>query len=165
MSPRPRACRNKAREALPPLQAVRRRAAGWIARSRRLARIAAAGKLRVGCPDIKRRRRDAESGGTFGFEALQGKPRHRVGLGLGGRIGEAALETVQHLFEKRRAGADQQQLQARQMQTRIGDRDQRRFGERRVQYTPRVVTLWYRAPELLFGAKFYGSPVDLWSVG
>ncbi len=28
-----------------------------------------------------------------------------------------------------------------------------------------VVTRWYRAPELLFGAKFYGSPVDLWSVG
>ena len=28
-----------------------------------------------------------------------------------------------------------------------------------------MVTRWYRAPELLFGAKFYGSPVDLWSVG
>ena len=27
------------------------------------------------------------------------------------------------------------------------------------------MTRWYRAPELLFGAKFYGSAVDLWSVG
>lgn len=31
--------------------------------------------------------------------------------------------------------------------------------------TPRVVTLWYRAPELLFGAQHYGAPVDLWAVG
>mmetsp|Transcript_44259 Transcript_44259/g.116323 ORF Transcript_44259/g.116323 Transcript_44259/m.116323 type:complete len:342 (+) Transcript_44259:132-1157(+) len=32
-------------------------------------------------------------------------------------------------------------------------------------YTGQVVTRWYRAPELLFGAKFYGRAVDLWSVG
>ena len=28
-----------------------------------------------------------------------------------------------------------------------------------------MVTRWYRAPELLFGAKFYGPPIDLWSAG
>ena len=28
-----------------------------------------------------------------------------------------------------------------------------------------VVTLWYRAPELLFGAQHYGPAVDMWSVG
>ena len=28
-----------------------------------------------------------------------------------------------------------------------------------------VVTLWYRAPELLFGARDYGPGVDMWSVG
>jgi len=28
-----------------------------------------------------------------------------------------------------------------------------------------VVTLWYRAPELLFGAKQYGTGVDIWSIG
>ncbi len=33
------------------------------------------------------------------------------------------------------------------------------------QLTPLVVTLWYRAPELLLGARRYGRPVDLWSVG
>lgn len=38
-------------------------------------------------------------------------------------------------------------------------------GERESSYTPRVVTLWYRAPELLFGATRYGPSVDLWSVG
>ncbi|XP_050376691.1 probable serine/threonine-protein kinase At1g54610 [Argentina anserina] len=31
--------------------------------------------------------------------------------------------------------------------------------------TSRVVTLWYRPPELLLGATFYGVGVDLWSAG
>ncbi|KAK7406028.1 hypothetical protein VNO78_07643 [Psophocarpus tetragonolobus] len=31
--------------------------------------------------------------------------------------------------------------------------------------TSRVVTLWYRAPELLLGATEYGVAIDLWSVG
>ncbi|XP_073065178.1 cyclin-dependent kinase C-2 C-like [Primulina eburnea] len=31
--------------------------------------------------------------------------------------------------------------------------------------TSRVVTLWYRPPELLLGATSYGESVDLWSVG
>ncbi|XP_014467222.1 PREDICTED: cyclin-dependent kinase 9-like [Dinoponera quadriceps] len=32
-------------------------------------------------------------------------------------------------------------------------------------YTNKVVTLWYRPPELLLGEKNYGPSVDLWSVG
>jgi cell division cycle 2-like protein len=28
-----------------------------------------------------------------------------------------------------------------------------------------VVTLWYRAPELLLGATKYSTPIDMWSVG
>lgn len=31
--------------------------------------------------------------------------------------------------------------------------------------TPGVVTIWYRAPELLLGTKHYTSSVDLWSAG
>lgn len=31
--------------------------------------------------------------------------------------------------------------------------------------TNRVVTLWYRAPELLLGATDYGVGIDLWSAG
>ena len=31
--------------------------------------------------------------------------------------------------------------------------------------TSRVVTLWYRPPELLLGATHYGIGVDLWSAG
>ncbi|XP_037090136.1 cyclin-dependent kinase 7-like [Pollicipes pollicipes] len=32
-------------------------------------------------------------------------------------------------------------------------------------YTHQVVTRWYRAPELLFGAQMYGTGVDVWAVG
>lgn len=32
-------------------------------------------------------------------------------------------------------------------------------------YTHEVVTLWYRAPEILLGAKHYSTPVDIWSIG
>ena len=28
-----------------------------------------------------------------------------------------------------------------------------------------VVTLWYRAPEILLGSPAYASPVDIWSIG
>ncbi|GMM33398.1 TFIIH complex serine/threonine-protein kinase subunit [Saccharomycopsis crataegensis] len=31
--------------------------------------------------------------------------------------------------------------------------------------TANVVTIWYRAPELLFGSRHYTSSVDVWSVG
>ncbi|GFQ74667.1 cyclin-dependent kinase 1, partial [Trichonephila clavata] len=32
-------------------------------------------------------------------------------------------------------------------------------------YTHEVVTLWYRAPEVLLGSPRYSTPVDVWSVG
>lgn len=32
-------------------------------------------------------------------------------------------------------------------------------------YTNRVITLWYRPPELLLGATMYGPAIDLWSAG
>eukprot|EP00887_Chlorella_sp_A99_P000009 scaffold16.g9.t1 len=31
--------------------------------------------------------------------------------------------------------------------------------------TNRVITLWYRPPELLLGAEHYGSEIDIWSAG
>lgn len=31
--------------------------------------------------------------------------------------------------------------------------------------TPTVVTLWYRAPEVLFGVKEYSTAIDVWSAG
>ncbi|KAI3686031.1 hypothetical protein L1987_79700 [Smallanthus sonchifolius] len=34
-----------------------------------------------------------------------------------------------------------------------------------VQLTNRVVTLWYRSPELLLGMTIYGPGIDLWSAG
>ncbi|KAL0031204.1 hypothetical protein WJX77_009464 [Trebouxia sp. C0004] len=38
-------------------------------------------------------------------------------------------------------------------------------GGDRPQYTHAVATRWYRAPELLYGARSYGKSVDLWAVG
>merc|ERR1711998_210270 len=32
-------------------------------------------------------------------------------------------------------------------------------------YTHEIVTLWYRAPEILLGVTHYGLGVDIWSVG
>ncbi|XP_033105761.1 cyclin-dependent kinase 2-like [Anneissia japonica] len=32
-------------------------------------------------------------------------------------------------------------------------------------YTHEVVTLWYRAPEILLGCRLYDMPVDIWSLG
>eukprot|EP01118_Nematostelium_gracile_P012303 TRINITY_DN4478_c0_g1_i1.p1 TRINITY_DN4478_c0_g1~~TRINITY_DN4478_c0_g1_i1.p1 ORF type:complete len:259 (+),score=62.01 TRINITY_DN4478_c0_g1_i1:437-1213(+) len=32
-------------------------------------------------------------------------------------------------------------------------------------YTPRVVTLWYRPPELLLGSTVYHTAIDMWGVG
>lgn len=41
----------------------------------------------------------------------------------------------------------------------------RSYGELGRKYTNRVITLWYRPPELLLGANEYGPSVDMWSVG
>ncbi|CAI4228142.1 unnamed protein product [Auanema sp. JU1783] len=39
------------------------------------------------------------------------------------------------------------------------------FGDEGMYMTPRVVTLWYRCPELLFGAKTQTTAIDIWSAG
>lgn len=41
----------------------------------------------------------------------------------------------------------------------------REYGSPLKAYTSVVVTLWYRAPELLLCCKEYSTPIDMWSVG
>ncbi|XP_068647430.1 cyclin-dependent kinase B2-2-like [Aristolochia californica] len=41
----------------------------------------------------------------------------------------------------------------------------RAFTVRLKKYTHEILTLWYRAPEVLLGATHYSTPVDIWSVG
>lgn len=41
----------------------------------------------------------------------------------------------------------------------------RMYGEPLKPYTQLVVTLWYRAPELLLGCTTYGPEIDMWSLG
>jgi serine/threonine protein kinase len=50
---------------------------------------------------------------------------------------------------------------------KIADLGLARYMPTSTQYklTNPVVTLWYRAPEVILGSKLYGAEVDLWSVG
>ncbi|KAJ0976983.1 hypothetical protein J5N97_012457 [Dioscorea zingiberensis] len=41
----------------------------------------------------------------------------------------------------------------------------RQYGSPLKPFTQLVVTLWYRAPELLLGAKQYSTAIDMWSLG
>ncbi|KAJ1410612.1 Serine/threonine-protein kinase, active site [Sesbania bispinosa] len=41
----------------------------------------------------------------------------------------------------------------------------RQYGSPLKPYTQLVVTLWYRAPELLLGTKQYSTAIDMWSLG
>ena len=41
----------------------------------------------------------------------------------------------------------------------------RSFGTPLKTYTHEVVTLWYRAPEIILGAKVYSTAIDMWSLG
>ncbi|KAF9097115.1 Cyclin-dependent kinase 3 [Mortierella sp. GBA35] len=41
----------------------------------------------------------------------------------------------------------------------------RAFGIPLRTYTHEVITLWYRAPEILMGSRHYSTAVDMWSVG
>ncbi|XP_024634107.1 cyclin-dependent kinase G-2 isoform X1 [Medicago truncatula] len=41
----------------------------------------------------------------------------------------------------------------------------RQYGSPLKPYTSLVVTLWYRAPELLLGTKEYSTAIDMWSLG
>lgn len=41
----------------------------------------------------------------------------------------------------------------------------REYGSPLKEYTSIVVTLWYRAPELLLGCREYSCPIDVWSCG
>ncbi|KAK4530136.1 hypothetical protein CCYA_CCYA03G0993 [Cyanidiococcus yangmingshanensis] len=57
-------------------------------------------------------------------------------------------------------------LISRDGKVKIADFGLARFlGESGRRYTNRVVTLWYRAPELLLGENRYSFAVDIWSVG
>ena len=41
----------------------------------------------------------------------------------------------------------------------------RAFGAPVRAYSHEVVTLWYRAPDILLGSRFYSTSIDMWSVG
>ncbi|SPR00011.1 unnamed protein product (mitochondrion) [Plasmodiophora brassicae] len=50
-------------------------------------------------------------------------------------------------------------------EVKLADFGLARFVNTDEEYTSNVVTLWYRPPELLYGARKYGPAVDMWSIG
>lgn len=57
-------------------------------------------------------------------------------------------------------------LISRQGQLKIADFGLARpFGAPVRSYSPEVVTLWYRSPDVLLGSKFYSTGIDMWSIG
>lgn len=48
---------------------------------------------------------------------------------------------------------------------KIGDFGLANIYDKNQPMTSRVVTLWYRPPELLLGSTEYGPAIDLWSAG
>ena len=41
----------------------------------------------------------------------------------------------------------------------------RKFAEPDAKLTKNIITRWYRPPEILFGAQYYGEKIDVWSLG
>lgn len=41
----------------------------------------------------------------------------------------------------------------------------RMYGTPKSRLSPQAITLWYKPPELLFGASEYSAAADMWSVG
>jgi cell division cycle 2-like protein len=41
----------------------------------------------------------------------------------------------------------------------------RKYSSSTKSYTPTVVTLWYRSPEILLGNDKYSPALDMWSIG
>ena len=79
------------------------------------------------------------------------------------------LEGLAHLHDRRILHRDlkPQNILVRRSDRRLKLADfglSRAFARPRA-FTHEVVTLWYRAPEILLGADHYSTPVDVWSVG
>lgn len=51
------------------------------------------------------------------------------------------------------------------MPVAIGDGDSSTSSSHRHACVVQVVTLWYRAPEVLLGSPRYSTPIDVWSTG
>ena len=79
------------------------------------------------------------------------------------------LEGLAHLHDRRILHRDLKPqnilVQRSDRRLKLADFGLSRAFARPRAFTHEVVTLWYRAPEILLGAEHYSTPVDVWSVG
>ena len=102
--------------------------------------------------------------GVLGQTQIQLAPEHLKSLG------QQILQGLAYLHNK---GVIHRDLKASNIlinshgALKLADFGLARFYQKRRQadFTNRVITLWYRPPELLLGATVYGPEVDLWSAG
>eukprot|EP00873_Tetraselmis_striata_P046265 jgi/Tetstr1/466529/TSEL_011035.t2 len=93
------------------------------------------------------------------------------------RLGEADIKGFMHAFLSALATCHEHWILHRDIKpnnlliTPDGDLKLADFGLSRIygtptrDYTHKVFAEWYRAPELLFGARYYGPSVDVWGAG
>jgi serine/threonine protein kinase len=70
-------------------------------------------------------------------------------------------------FEPEREGEEESDDEIEEEDDEEDDngKKRRRRRKRQICYTPKVVTLWYRAPEVLFGDDAYTASIDIWAAG
>ena len=79
------------------------------------------------------------------------------------------LKGVEYLHSKKIIHRDlkpQNILMSKDLKVKLGDFGlSRKISFEKRPYTQEVLSLWYRAPELLFGSNIYDEGIDIWSIG
>lgn len=113
------------------------------------------------------------SDGGRGKALPEGCPAHLARLGLGDAVVKKLMfhlcEGIRYCHSRRVLHRDlkpQNLLIDKNGNLKLADFGlARAFGVPLRTYTHEVVTLWYRAPEILLGGRQYSTGVDMWSVG
>eukprot|EP01086_Lenisia_limosa_P004554 TRINITY_DN20026_c0_g1_i1.p1 TRINITY_DN20026_c0_g1~~TRINITY_DN20026_c0_g1_i1.p1 ORF type:complete len:323 (+),score=37.54 TRINITY_DN20026_c0_g1_i1:299-1267(+) len=101
-------------------------------------------------------------------ENLLGSGGNNLLLGQVKLYMQQALEGLRYLHKNKILHRDIKSsnlLVSNKHELKIADFGLARPVEASKKYTNRVITLWYRPPELLLGANVYDTSIDMWSIG